>query len=123
MYDAITPSDSILSNLLMFMFSPITAICDTNSSFTVFVVSSSHGSAMNVSISVADESTIWFATLATNVWNFSFLATKSVSELTSTIAALPSLTVVYTIPSAAILPDFFTAVASPFFLKTSIAAS
>jgi hypothetical protein len=105
------------------MFSPITAICDVNSSFTVFDVSRAHGSAYKASTSAASELTICLTTLATNVWNFSFLATKSVSEFTSTIAAFPSSTNVATTPSAAILPDFFTAVASPFFLNTSIAAS
>ncbi len=76
----------------MFMFSPITAICDTNSSLTVLAGSRIHASPNNSSTSLASEATICLATLPTNVWNFSFLATKSVSELTSTIAALPSST-------------------------------
>ena len=47
------------------------------------------------------------ATVSSNVKNCSFLATKSVSEFTSTaIALLPSITTLAK-PSAAIRPDFF----------------
>ena len=117
-------SAATFSNLLMFRFSPITAIFSTRASFTVFVVSASQASAINASRSAASESTTWLATASTNPWNSSFFATKSVSEFTSTIAAtLSSLTTVLTIPSAAILPAFFSALACPFFLRNSTAAS
>ena len=75
-------------------------------------------SANKPSTSEALVASTWSATFATNVLNLSFFATKSVSEFTSTIAAfLSSSTIANTAPSAAILPAFFTAVASPFFLN------
>ena len=58
-------------------------------------------------------------------WNFSFLATKSVSALTSTTTAFlwSSVNAVATIPSAAIRPAFLAAPASPFSLRNSTALS
>ena len=79
---------------------------------------------MNASISAASDSTACSATAFTNCWNVSFLATKSVSELTSTTAAvLSSFTTTVQRPSAAILLAFFSAFACPFFLKYSTASS
>jgi len=109
----------------MFMFSPILAIIAASFSSTVIDVSSAHFSALNASISAASVFAACSTTSLTNVWNTSFFATKSVSALTSTIAATlsPSLIVVATSPSAAILPAFFSAVASPFSRRNSIALS
>ena len=79
---------------------------------------------MNASMSAASEFTACVATASTNSRNVSFLATKSVSELTSTTAAvLSSFTTTVQRPSAAILPAFFSAFACPFFLKYSTASS
>ena len=62
---------------------------------------------------------------ATYVWNFSFLATKSVSALTSTTTpvCLSSESFVKETPSAAILPAFFSAPARPCSLRKSTALS
>ena len=107
------------------MFSPITATCPARASFTVLVVSNFHVSARNASISAASVSRACSATCATYAWNFSFLATKSVSAFTSTATAFleSSATFSITIPSAAILLAFFCAVARPFSLRNSIALS
>ena len=87
-YGTTTPSVSILSNLLIVRFSPITAILLTNSSLTVLDSSLMNFSSDNASTVVALDAIICSAISATNVLNVSFLATKSVSEFTSTIAAL-----------------------------------
>ncbi len=106
------------------MFSPIVEIWLTNSSLTVLESSLIHFSSVNSSIVFELVLSTCSATFATNVLNFSFLETKSVSLLTSTIAAvLSSLTIAKTVPSAAIRPDFFSAVARPFFLSSSTALS
>ena len=52
-----------------------------------------------------------------------FLATKSVSEFTSTATPFPSLVATATSPSAATRLDFFAALANPLVLSQSIAAS
>ena len=61
----------------------------------------------------------------TNSRNVSFFATKSVSALTSIIAAdfLSSATIISTTPSAAILLAFFAATARPFSRRSLIASS
>jgi ribosome recycling factor len=61
----------------------------------------------------------------TNFLNSSFLAAKSVSIFTSTRTPILPSPWIYesTIPSAAILPDFFAAAARPFSLKYSTALS
>ncbi|MPM24889.1 hypothetical protein SDC9_71377 [bioreactor metagenome] len=71
-----------------------------------------------------DKATI-LATFSTRALNSSFAATKSVSQLTSTTEPnfISSEMYVVTIPSAAILPAFLAAAASPFSLNTSIALS
>jgi hypothetical protein len=63
------------------------------------------------------------ATLRTRAWNCSLRETKSVSELSSTMAARlpPSATAIR--PSAATRPAFFAALARPLVLSQSIAAS
>ena len=107
------------------MFSPIMAIWEASASFTDNVSSLAHLSSMNASKSLAEVVSACAATSATYVWNFSFLATKSVSALTSTITAFFSsaATAVATMPSAAIRPAFLAAPASPFSLRNSTAFS
>ena len=80
---------------------------------------------MKASISSTSFSRAIFARLSTKVMNSSFLATKSVSEFTSTMAAaLPSAAdAIFTRPIAAILPAFFAALARPFSLRSSTALS
>ena len=55
--------------------------------------------------------------------NFSFFATKSVSEFTSTATPTPSKLPAQAMPSAAILPAFFWEAARPFSLRYSTALS
>jgi len=59
----------------------------------------------------------------TNSWKSSVLATKSVSQFTSTSAADPGATWAATTPSEAIRDAFFAAAARPFFRRTSTASS
>lgn len=54
----------------------------------------------------------------TKYWNISFLATKSVSQLSSIRAALFSFWANASNPSAAVLADFFDARTFPLFLKS-----
>ena len=107
------------------MFSPIVATMEANSSLTVLEESFAHASARNASTSSAADPLICSTTSPTKSWNLSFLATKSVSLLTSTIDAFfPSaLMKVLTIPSAAIRPAFFSALARPFSRSHSTALS
>ena len=124
-YEAMHPSDTTFLNLLMFKFSPITAIFSFNASLTDFPASFNQPSDKNFSTSSVSVSIAWSATSLTKFWKSSFLATRSVSEFTSTIlAVLPSsLTLIFTAPSAAILPAFLLAAASPFSLKYTMAFS
>ena len=85
-YFSTKPSDANLANLLIFKFSPIVAIFPTKTSCTVFPGSSIESCASKLSTSAGFFSTTCFATFITNVLNSSFFPTKSVSELTSTIA-------------------------------------
>ena len=62
-------------------------------------------------------SKIWLAISLTNSWKPSLRATKSVSELISTIAASLSFTSTCTRPSAAIRSAFLAAFAIPFSRK------
>jgi len=59
----------------------------------------------------------------TRYWKTSFLATKSVSQLSSTTAALLSSCAIASKPSAAVREDFFAARATPLFLRSFCAAS
>mmetsp|Transcript_18954 Transcript_18954/g.45692 ORF Transcript_18954/g.45692 Transcript_18954/m.45692 type:complete len:202 (+) Transcript_18954:760-1365(+) len=63
------------------------------------------------------------AQVRANFWNCSFLATKSVSQLTSTSTPLASSALTTTRPSDALRPARLAAAASPFFLRMSRAAS
>ena len=67
------------------MFSPKGAINSVNASLTVF--SPSNLTASNSSTVLTSELTIKAAILSTKEVNWSLAATKSVSQLTSTIAA------------------------------------
>ena len=124
MYEATNPFSSLTwANLLIFKFSPIIAIWLASSSATVLEESLTHFSAKNASMSVADVLRACATTSSTYALKSAFFATKSVSELTSTIAAFLPSTSVLTIPSAAILPAFLAALAIPFSLKNSTALS
>ena len=105
------------------MFSPNLAIKAVKASVTVD--SPSNFSATNSSTVVAEVLAAISATFVANETNSSLAATKSVSQLTSTIAAvfLSAETKVLTIPSAATLPAFLAAAANPFSLKNSTAFS
>ena len=107
------------------MFSPMMEIWEDRASATVRDGSFAHFSARNASISAALVFSACSATSDTQFWNFSFLATKSVSAFTSTTTAFFSsaVTLVITIPSAAIRPAFLVAPASPFSLRNSTALS
>ena len=61
--------------------------------------------------------------LLASSWNSDLLATKSVSQLTSTkIPNFPPICIyASTIPSVAMRPDFLAAVTKPFFFKASSA--
>ena len=100
----------------MDIFSPILAILAVRTSATV---ASSYAIALNASISFVSAVNASFASPSTKATNSSFLDTKSVSELTSTKAAVlqSSEKAILTKPSAATLPAFFAALASPFSLK------
>ena len=107
------------------MFSPMMEIWEDRASATVRDGSFAHFSARNASISAALVFSACSATSDTQFWNFSFLATKSVSAFTSTTTAFFSsaVTLVITIPSAAIRLAFFCAVARPFSRRNSTALS
>ena len=104
------------------MFSPIFAIFAVRVSPTV---EPSKGIALNFSISSLSAVNASCAMPSTKATNSSFFAAKSVSMLTSTIAAVfPSAEkAILTRPSAAVLPAFFAAFARPFSLRYSIALS
>jgi hypothetical protein len=109
-----------LTALLKEIFSPIVDVANVASSsivcpleFVNFAASSS------VLKSLAIKMLPISLTRATNL---SFLETKSVSEFTSYITPNLSLTRVDTKPSAAILPDFLTALAIPFSCNHLIAS-
>ena len=106
MYPAIWPSVVIFSNLLKSSFSPILAILSFNTSFNAYP--SAWFSSNKAPISVASVAKAISAASLTNCLKSSFLATKSVSELTSTIAAAVWSAFISTVtkPSAATLSAF-----------------
>ena len=103
------------------MFSPILAILSVRTSWTLL------SKFKYFDFKISSRSPLLFseilATELTNSWNSTFLATKSVSELTSTIEPKLSSIQIPIKPSEATRPDFLDAVASPFFLNQSTAAS
>ena len=123
MYPDIWPSEVIVSNLLKSNFSPIVAILSFNTSFKAFP--SAWFSSNKASIVVAVVFNAISAASATKALKSSFLATKSVSEFTSTTVALvlSSLIFIATKPSAATLSAFLAALDKPFSLNISTALS
>ena len=117
-YEATTSAETF-SNLLTDIFSPILRILSSRSAFMSRIETTSSPSPALSTSTVSALS----ATACTNSWNTSFLATKSVSELTSTTTAVFPSIATFAIPSAAILAAFFSALAAPLFLSTSTAAS
>src|SRR5437762_11139720 len=101
------------------MFSPIVAIA---SAIAVSTVTLPTLKALILSTS-APASSPTCATIFTKPWNCSLRATKSVSELTSTIAALLAATAIPIKPSAATRPAFFAAFERPFLRSQSTAVS
>src|ERR1043165_1427021 len=101
-------------------FSPIVAILEV--SFSSTVPPPGQQESLSASMSLPVPSVI-AAAVRTKSWNCSFLATKSVSELVSTIAPLLPSTTTPTSPSAAVRPAFLAAAARPLVLSQSIAAS
>ena len=109
-------------------FSPMVAVFSTRASLTV---APSKGVANSASISspslppCKSEARATPLTASTKEVKVSFFATKSVSEFTSiTQAVLPSAEIAArATPSAAIRLAFFSALACPFFLRNSTAAS
>jgi len=123
MYPATWPSVAILTNLLTSNFSPIVAILLFNTSDKAIPslwVSANNPATSSLSVAKAIK-----AASLTKVLKSSFLATKSVSELTSTIEAtvLSSFISIATKPSAAILSAFLAALDNPFSLNISTALS
>ena len=88
-------------------------------------VPSASAIADKASTSVGEFSSTQAAMSSTNFLNDSSLATKSVSQLTSTITPLLSLaaTICPMMPSAAIRPAFLSALAAPFLRSNSTALS
>mmetsp|Transcript_8055 Transcript_8055/g.10546 ORF Transcript_8055/g.10546 Transcript_8055/m.10546 type:complete len:264 (-) Transcript_8055:751-1542(-) len=121
MYDATTPepTDNFAERRSV-MFSPIVPIA----AFTVSSTDLPDGCAVaRTASTVPSVERAASAIPFTRLWNSSFFATKSVSELSSiTTAELPSLAIP-TRPSAAVRPDFLSAFAIPFARNQSTAAS
>ena len=116
---AATQSPVIFWNLLIESFSPIVRVFSSSSDCISRIA---HTSSPSPALSTEALSAL-SATACTNSWNVAFLATKSVSELTSTTTAVLPSDATLVIPSAAILPAFFSTLAAPLFLRTSTAAS
>ena len=104
------------SNLLKLNFSPIFEVFATTKSFKP-----SQASASSTVLTSFLTTTSKMA--STNSWNSGFFATKSVSEFTSTIAAVFPSILIAASPSAAIRSAFFAAFEIPFSLNQSIEAS
>ena len=100
------------------------AIMPASASLTVRSVSSAHFSSIKASMSSAVLFRASSAAFSTKARNFSFCATKSVSELTSITAALRSPSAaIRQRPSAAFLPPILMSMISPFFRRNLTAAS
>ncbi|CRG02141.1 Uncharacterised protein [Streptococcus pneumoniae] len=99
----------------MLNFSPIVEIASFIFSSTV--LPSSNLVSINASTDSALVASTWLAISFTKFWKPSLRATKSVSELISTIAASLPLISTCTRPSAAIRSAFLAALAIPFSRK------
>ncbi len=97
------------------MFSPI--FCTRASR------ASSRSPAISAAMSVSLVSASLATTLSANALKFASPAAKSVSELTSTITALPSPTTTRSLPSAAVRSAFLAALRPEFLRRSSIALS
>ena len=102
------------------MFSPIVAIADDTASATVIEPALA---ALIASMSSLPALSATSAIIFTRPWKWSLRATKSVSELTSTIAPFFGATNMPTRPSAATRPAFLAALDRPFLRSQSTAAS
>ena len=104
-------------------FSPITPL--RLSRLSLIVLPSSIDTASNSSMFCGLFDAASFRTFSANAWNWSFLATKSVSELIWRMwPVLPSsLTVIFITPSLVSLSLLLAAFRIPFFLKSSRAFS
>src|SRR5690554_2565965 len=100
-------------------FSPTLAITEARASSTV----SPDGSFAAFRASMSAASSAAWATALVKLAKFSSLATKSVSELTSTSTALPAAWAAATRPSAATRSAFLSALARPDLRSASAAAS
>ncbi len=103
------------------MFSPTVAMRRVSSSPTLWPAPG-YGAARRASTSSPVDKAI-FAACSTKPWNSSLRATKSVSALTSTMAATLSALATPISPSAATRPDFLAAAERPFLRNQSMAAS
>ena len=102
------------------MFSPIVAIAPFSVSSTV---APSFSFAALIAARLPSVASAASAMRATRLWKSAFRATKSVSELTSTMTALPGAVATPTRPSAATRPAFLAALARPLARSQSTAAS
>ena len=102
------------------MFSPIVAIADDTASATVIEPALA---ALIASMSSLPALSATSAIIFTRPWKWSLRATKSVSELTSTIAPFFGATICPIRPSAATRPAFLAALDRPFLRSQSTAAS
>jgi hypothetical protein len=100
------------------MFSPIVAIASVSVSPTDFVPPSM--AAPETASALPFVPSVVFAMRLTISWNWSLRATKSVSELTSTTAALLPDVAMPIRPSDATRPDFFSALEIPLARSQSI---
>src|SRR5829696_7175878 len=103
------------------MFSPIVAM--SSCSRSLIVVFEPGKCAASSASTVPSPISASFAASRAKAWNWSFLATKSVSEFTSTTAAMWPEDSTAISPSAAMRPAFFAALARPFLRSQSTAAS
>ncbi len=111
-------------NLLIFKFSPITAICSTRTSFTVLEGSSCHASSrMLPALYCQNLLPAQQLQLRSSGTSRSLQRSLSQSLLLRQQRFVSSLQQRGRDPSAAIRPAFFSAFACPFFLRNSTAAS
>ena len=105
------------------MFSPILAIFWEIASSTVCSGSAANFCALRAATSAAPASSAWSTSALANSWNSEFLETKSVSQLSSIMAALWSSPAMAISPSLAARCAFLAAAAKPLVLRTLIASS
>mmetsp|Transcript_42101 Transcript_42101/g.89581 ORF Transcript_42101/g.89581 Transcript_42101/m.89581 type:complete len:220 (-) Transcript_42101:120-779(-) len=116
----VVPSVPRAATLRTWMFSPI---FDTRPARTSSRVPPSTDAAMSASTSSPSKSAAVAAACSANLANESSLATKSVSQFTSTRTDRPPEVATAILPSAAMRDAFLSALARPFFRSSSAAAS